>query len=568
MRPTKKPSSSAKKYPPGSFMGKVRKRRILETFIAFVAGGVAAVEFVYHIIFHYYNFPRYTVDITVIAIVIAMLCTVAWRLFHGEKGEETEEPKVEPISFPEWKKSIVVLPFENISPEEGQDYFCDGMTEEVITDLSSIHDLRVISRSSAMMLKGSKKAVRDIAKELNVQYVLEGSVRKAENDIRITAQLIEAASDAHLWAEKYSGKLDDVFDIQEKVSRSIVDALTMKLNPAEDQKLAERPIKNMQAYECYLKAQQDIYTFAKEGLDRAVRYLQNGLEIVGKNAVLYAGMGFVYSQYVNIGLAHEEYIKKAEEYASKALALDSGSLEAHFVFGFLNLSFHGNPEKSIHHFKQAITIFPDDPDVLFWLIAGYGANWGKPKEARQSYNRLIQVDPFNPWAYLGYILDVMVDGKLDLPVDYLTKWFRMEPQNPAALFFSVQFLAYCNHFKEACTLVGKNAQPDKKDSFIKLSLFVKYAIESDRKRIKELLTVDFVKTAKRDAQTSYFVSGLFALSGMKDEAFDWLENAVDRGFINYPFISEYDPFLKNIRGEERFKKLMEKAKHEWENFEV
>lgn len=566
MRPTKKPSSSAKKYPAGSFMGKLRKRRIIETVIAFIAGGIAAVEFVYHIIFHHYHFPRYTVDIAIASIVIAMLCTVAWRWFRGEK--EGEEPRTEPISFPEWKKSIVVLPFENISPEEGQNYFCDGMTEEIITDLSSIHDLRVISRSSAMMLKGSKKAVREIAKELDVQYVLEGSVRKAEKDIRITAQLIDATTDAHLWAKKYSGTLDDVFDIQEKVSRSIVDALTMKLSPAEDQKLAERPIKNMQAYECYLKARQDAYTFTKDGLDRALRYLQSGLEIVGKNAVLYAGMGFVYSQYVNIGLAHEEYIKKAEEYASKALALDSGSLEAHFVFGFLNLSFHGNPEKSIHHFKQAITIFPDDPDVLFWLIAGYGANWGKPKEARQSYNRLIQVDPFNPWAYLGYILDVMVDGKLDLPVDYLTKWFRMEPQNPAALFFSVQFLAYCNHFKEACTLVGKNAQPDKKDSFIKLSLFVKYAIESDRKRIKELLTVDFVKTAKRDAQTSYFVSGLFALSGMKDEAFDWLENAVDRGFINYPFISEYDPFLKNIRGEERFKKLMEKAKHEWENFEV
>lgn len=468
----------------------------------------------------------------------------------------------------EWEKSIIVLPFDDMSPDKDNEYFSDGLTEEIITDLSHIHDLLVISRSSAMTFKGTKKKIKEIAREVNVQYVLEGSVRKAGNNLRITAQLIDATNDAHLWAEKYSGTLDNIFDIQEQVSREIVDALRVKLSPAEDQKLAERPIKNMQAYECYLKARQDAYTFTKDGLDRALRYLQNGLEIVGKNAVLYAGMGFVYSQYVNIGLAHEEYIKKAEGYASKALALDSGSLEAHFVLGFLNMCFHGNPKKSIHHYKQAITIFPDDPDVLIWLITGYGTNWGKPKEARQSYNRLMQVDPFNPWAHCGYIIDVMVDGKFDLPVDYLTKWFRMEPQNPAALFFCVQFLAYCSHFKEACTLVSKNAQPDKKDSFIKLSLFVKYAIEGDRKRIQELLTVDFVKTAKRDAQTSYFVSGLFALSRMKDEAFDWLENAVDRGFINYPFISEYDPFLQSIRGEERFKKLMERVKHEWENFEV
>ena len=144
----------------------------------------------------------------------------------------------------------------------------------------------------------------------------------------------------------------------------------------------------------------------------------------------------------------------------------------------------------------------------------------------------------------------------------------MEPHNPCALFLSAQFLAYCSHFKEACALVGENVQPDVEDVFPKLSLFVKYAMEGDKKMIRELLTVDFIKTAKRDAQNSYYVSGLFALSGMNGEAFDWLENAVDRGFINYPFISEYDPFLKNIRGAKRFKKLMEKVKHEWENFKV
>jgi TolB-like protein len=471
------------------------------------------------------------------------------------------------ITFPKAEKSIVVLPFDDLSPDKDNEYFSDGLTEEIISDLSMIQNLLVISRSSAMTYKGTKKKIKEIGQELNVQYALEGSVRKAGNNLRITAQLIDAINDTHLWAEKYNGTLEDVFDIQEKVSRSIVDALTLKLSPEEDQKLAKRPIKNIQAYEYYIKARQGIYTFSKDGLDRAVRYLQNGLEITGENAVLYAGMGYVYSQYVNIGLEHEEYINKAEEYASKALALDSGSLEAHFVLGFLNLFFYGNPKKSIHYLKQALGIFPDDPDVLFWLIAGYGINWGKPKEARQLYNRLKQVDPFSLWTYGGYMLDVM-EGQLDLSVDYLTKWFRLEPQNPAVLFFSAQFLAYCNHFKEACALVSKNMQPDMKDAFTKLSLFVKFAIEGDKKRIKELLTVDFVKTAKRDCQTSYFVSGLYALSGMKDEALDWLENAVHKGFINYPFISEHDPFLKNIRSEPRFKKLMERVKREWENFEV
>jgi tetratricopeptide (TPR) repeat protein len=299
-----------------------------------------------------------------------------------------------------------------------------------------------------------------------------------------------------------------------------------------------------------------------------VRYLQDGLEIIGENAVIYGGMGYAYSQYVNIGLEHEEYVNKAEEFAGKALALDSESLEAHFILGFLNLIYHGEPKKAIHHFKQAMAIFPDDPDVLFWLTAGYGSNWGKPKEARQSYNRLLKVDPLNSFAYCGYILDVMVEGKLDLPVDYITIWFRREPRLSIALFFCVQFLAYCHHFKEASELVSENVQLDMKDVFTKLSLFVKYAIDGDKKRIKGLLTDEFVKTARRDCQSSYFVSGLFALSGMKDEAFDWLENAVVRGFINYPFIRKYDPFLENMRSEPRFKKLVERVRHEWENFEI
>jgi non-specific serine/threonine protein kinase len=347
-----------------------------------------------------------------------------------------------------------------------------------------------------------------------------------------------------------------------------VDALKMKLSPEEGQKLARRPIKNLQAYECYLRARQDIYSFTKEGLDRAVRYLQDGLEIIGENAVIYAGLGYAYSQYVNIGVEQEEYINKAEDYARKALVLHPESLEAHFVLGFLELLFYGRPKKAIHHAKRALAIFPDDPDVLFWLTAGYATNWGKPKQARQAYNRLLKVDPLNPLAFCGWLLDVMAEGRLDLPVDYLTAWFRKEPQLPVALFFAAQFLTYCHHFEEASALVSENARLDLEDVFTKLSLFVKYAIEGDKKRIKDLLTADFVKTTRRDAQNSYFVTGLFALSGMNDEAFDWLENSIDRGYFNYPFISEYDPFLKNMRGEERFKKLMKRVKQEWENFEA
>jgi len=137
------------------------------------------------------------------------------------KPEEPSEKRKPQISFAE--KSIIVLPFENMSPDPDQEYFSDGLTEEIITDLSHIHDLLVISRSSAMTFKGTKSAIKEIAGKVNVRYVLEGSVRKAGNNLRITAQLIDSLTDTHLWAEKYAGTLDDIFDVQEKVSRAITD---------------------------------------------------------------------------------------------------------------------------------------------------------------------------------------------------------------------------------------------------------------------------------------------------------------------------------------------------------
>jgi len=188
--------------------------------------------------------------------------------FQSMKEIMKELKKVPTIDTKEsvTEKSIVVLPFEDMSPGKDNEYFSDGLTEEIITDLSHIHDLLVISRSSAMTFKGTKQTIPEIVKKVNVRYVLEGSVRKAGNSLRITAQLIDATTDAHLWAEKYSGTLDDVFDIQEKVSRSIVDALKVKLSPKEKKQIAERPIDNVQAYECYLRAMREMQRGTEDGI--------------------------------------------------------------------------------------------------------------------------------------------------------------------------------------------------------------------------------------------------------------------------------------------------------------
>jgi non-specific serine/threonine protein kinase len=338
-----------------------------------------------------------------------------------------ELKKTQPITVkePEQEKSIVVLPFVNMSPDPEQEYFSDGLTEEIITDLSHIHDLLVISRSSAMTFKGTKKKIKEIAKEVNVRYVLEGSVRKAGNNLRITAQLIDAITDAHLWAEKYSGTLDDVFDIQEKVSRSIVDALKLKLTAKEDAQIAERPIDNVFAYECYLKAKQEIHRWTEESLNRALQHLKNGLDIIGENALLYAGMGYVYYQYVNAGFKQEDYISKVEDCIKKVFELEPDSSQGHFLLGLINQAFLGNQKQSIHHLKLALVANHNDSEVLIWLSMGYICV-GKMDVSTPLVEKLLQINPLNPVSHFMLSLLRYYEGRFEDALESLHKCNQME----------------------------------------------------------------------------------------------------------------------------------------------
>jgi len=480
--------------------------------------------------------------------------------------EELKKPLPLVTAKEEKQKSIVVLPFDDISPNKDNEYFSDGMTEEIISDLSQINDLLVISRSSAMTYKGTKKKIREIGKELKVQFVLEGSVRKAGNSLRITAQLIDAISDAHLWAEKYSGKLDDVFEIQEEVSRSIVEALKLKLNPEEEKKLSERPIDNAHANECYLKARSEIMLFTKDGIERALKHLQNGLEIIGKNSVLYAGIGFAYLQYVNIGIEQEEYLEKAEEYANKAFELDPESGQAHFTLGVLYM-LRGNLQKAINHLKKAHSIDPNHTDVTAWLGFYYILS-GKTVAATPLIEKALKIDPINPNHYLLYGGLGLFEGRFGLAVDRLAKSYKMAAEVTMIQFWYALCLAYNQCFEDAISIVDQGIKSSVPDIWTQLSLFLKFALKEKKDQISKLLTKDFLKTIKRDMQYSYHIATFYSYLNQTELAIDWLENAVDQNFINYPFMNEIDPFLKNIRGEERFKKLIERVKKEWEELEV
>jgi len=464
------------------------------------------------------------------------------------------------------EKSIIVLPFENMSSDPEQEYFSDGLTEEIITDLSHINDLLVISRNSAMTFKGTKKNTKEIARDVNVRYVLEGSVRKSGNNLRIIAQLIDAITDTHLWAEKYNGTLDDVFDIQEKVSRSIVDALKIKLTIEERQEIFARPINNPAAYELHFRARHEIWHSTEEGLDRALNLVNKGLEIIGENEILYADAGQIYILYIDTGIRKEENLFKAGEYIQKVFALNPRSSNGHYLRGMISRK-KGDTQEAVKEFKQSLSFAPNNPDSLAWLSWVYSHS-GKVTKARPLISRLHEIDLLNPVNYLWAGLLEVMDGKFDTALKELNKGLKMVKENPIFQYWIAKGSAYTQNYEEAFKLINQIELQSPETIWAQLATFFKFSLQNKKYEALQTLPEDFKSLMKEDEMFPIWMAESYSLINEKKEAIDWLENGVKSGFINYPFLMEYDLFLENIRSEDRFKKLMEHVKYEWENFEV
>jgi serine/threonine protein kinase len=340
------------------------------------------------------------------------------RQHSGPAGERQQQSD---------KKSIVVLPFENMSADAENEYFSDGLTDEVITDLSQIGGLRVIARSSSMQLKGSGKDLKTVASELKVRYVLEGSVRKAGNAVRVTAQLIDPIENKHLWAEKYSGKLEDIFEIQEQISRQIVDALKMRLSPEEDQKLAERAIDNVEAYECYQRARHEIYKFTADGLDRALGLIETALEIVGDNELLWAARGSVYWQYVNAAVkADAGYNDQAEECARQVFALNPDSAPGHSLLGMVRQA-QGRPAEAVRSFKTALAIDRQNVYALGELARVYMCV-GSESKSRSQVLRALEAAPLDIIQHVGRLANEHFFGHSELVQNEGPRYIRSVPE--------------------------------------------------------------------------------------------------------------------------------------------
>ena len=485
----------------------------------------------------------------------------AWRQANQLRRRETPSPDAHGAVT-----SVAVLPFASLSSDPENDYFADGLTDEIIADLSKVGALRVISRTSSMLLKGSGKDVKTIGRELGVRFIVEGTVRRASSRLRISAQLIDASTDSHVWAEKYEGTVEDVFAMQEQLARAIVDELHVRLTAQEHKSLAARPVANHHAYECYLQARQEALRWREDAIDHAVQLLHNGLAIVGENAELYAALGRAYLQYREAGIDFSQRpLREAEICVRKALAADPQSASVLQLRGWIAYS-SGRIQEAVNDLKTARQVDPSDPDTLGLLSNCYLIS-GRVSFARPLIPLLLAADPLTPLtSCLPGFADLM-EGKVESALAPYRRMFEMDPGNPMGRLFYGGLLALNGRSNEL-TELAESIPPQVSDTIAaRLTRFLSYAAVRDRDAAMAVLTPDIEVAANATDVFPRFLAHGFAAAGMNDRAVHWLSIAVDRGFINYPFLAQHDPLLEPLRSDSRFRQLLATVRERWQKFE-
>lgn len=312
------------------------------------------------------------------------------------------------------KPSIAVLPFNNMSNDSEQEFFADGISEDIITELSKFRTIFVIARNSSFAFKNQQISVADVGSKLGVRYVVEGSVRRAGDRVRVTAQLIDAVEDKHLWAERYDRDLKDIFAVQDDVTKAIVTAIEPQLATTERQRARRKPTENLDAWECYQRGLWYMFTYAHT--DEAIHFFQRAVELDPEFSSPYAGIAYTYAIRILIGASanREKDLKQGVSAAATAISIDQTDPFAYFTQGRIFI-FSGEHEKAISSFRRAISLNPNYALAHFGLAHGL---WhaGRPAEAFEHHDEAIRLSPHDPilWAFLASkAIALIMDGRYE-----------------------------------------------------------------------------------------------------------------------------------------------------------
>src|SRR5271169_465361 len=451
-------------------------------------------------------------------------------------------------------RSLAVLPLENLSGDASQNYFADGMTDELITDLAQISALRVISRTSIMVYKGARKPLPQIARELNVDAVVEGTVLRSGDQVRITAQLIEASTDKHLWSQSYEGELRDTLALQNKVARAIADQIRINLTPQEQAALKNVKVVNPQAYESYLKVRYFWNKRTADGLKVALAYFKEAIEEDPKYARAYSGLADTYAllgdwQYAV--MTPKEAFPKAKEAALKALELDSTLGEAHTSLAFCLDGFDWDFDSAGKEFRRAIELNPGYATAHHWY-AWHLSLLGRYDEAIVEMRKAQNLDPLSLIINADLAELLVLAHSYDESIQQSRKTIEMDPN--FALAHNQLAQAYLQEHMpdEAVAELQKAVQLSGGSPTCIANLARAYVVSGKRSDAVKLLS-ELKKRSNPSHLLASEIAVIYIALGDTDQAMHWLEQGYQERFNPSVLLRPgFDP----LRSDPRFQNLL------------
>jgi TolB-like protein/tetratricopeptide (TPR) repeat protein len=452
--------------------------------------------------------------------------------------------------------SIAVMPFLDMSPGKDQEYFCDGMAEELINSLTHIKDLRVVARTSAFSFKNKNLDVRDIGRKLNVDTVLEGSVRKAGDRIRITTQLIDVFEGYHMWSEKYDLVMDDVFAIQDEITLSIVDKLRVKLLGTEKEAILKRYTENLEAYNFYLKGRFFTDKMTADGLHKAIDYFEQAIKQDSQYALAYTGLADSYGLLGFYDYMHpKEALTKARMAASKALEIDPELAEAHTSRGFVRLFYDWDWQAAEEDFKRAFELNPNYTPAHTWY-AFYHAATGSLDKAIREDKRALELDPLSITANVIMGTLLLRANQFEQARASFSKALEMDPNLVKTHGIFGQTLILESKYDEGIAKHEKAVSLSNRHPWNLAGLGWAYARAGKKKEALEVIA-ELKSRKKTEYIRPYYLAKIYAGMDEKEEVFFWLDQAFEEHDMSLVHILS-DETMSNMRSDSRFAILVKK----------
>ena len=448
--------------------------------------------------------------------------------------------------------SIAVLPLENLSHDPEQEYFADGMTEELITNLGKISALRVISRTSVMQFKGTKKSLPEIARQLNVDALVDGTVMRSGDRVRITANLLHASTDRHLWAESYERDLKDVLAMQDEVAKAIASQIKITLTPREQTRLAHVQSVNPGAHLAYLRGRHSLEQYTQEDLTKALGYFQEAIEIDPSYAPAYAGLADAYYGFSNLYMSPSVAIPKVKAAALQALALDEALAEAHVSLAITKLTYDYDYPGAETELRRAIELNPNCASAYLW----YG--WfltvlGRFEEAKVKLARAQELDPLSLNIKIYVILPIYFARRYDEAAEQLQEIALTDPNYYFVhAYLGLVYEGQGEYSKAVAEFQRAVALDDSAEP--RAQLAHAYALGGRKSEARKLLA-ELMERAKHQYLSPYDIALIHVGLGDYPRALQWLENAVEdrsEGCIWLKVDSRLDP----LRSTPRFQDLL------------